>query len=57
MKNEDEDEFFWVEAKKNEYIRTSTNEGTKKPEYLYLNHQRNEEKLIHPSFNYQRDKE
>ncbi len=32
MKNEDEDEFFWVEAKKNEYIRTSTNEGTKKNE-------------------------
>ena len=24
MKNEDEDDFFWIEAKKNEYIRTST---------------------------------
>ncbi len=24
------DDFFWIEAKKNENIRTSTNEGTKK---------------------------
>ena len=34
MKNEDEDEFFGVEAKKNEYIRTSTIEGTKKNEFI-----------------------
>jgi hypothetical protein len=36
MKNEDEDEddFFWIEAKKNDYIRTSTIEGTKKNEFI-----------------------
>jgi hypothetical protein len=32
MKNEDEDNFFLIEAKKNEYIHTSTNKGTKKNE-------------------------
>ncbi len=32
MKNEDEDDFFGIEAKKNEYIRTVTNRGTKKNE-------------------------
>jgi hypothetical protein len=32
MKNEDEDDFFWIEAKKNEYICTSTNEGKNKNE-------------------------
>jgi hypothetical protein len=30
MKNEDEDDFLVIEAKENEYIRMSTNEGTKK---------------------------
>ena len=30
MKNGDEDDFFWIEAKKNEYIRTSTIEGRRK---------------------------
>jgi hypothetical protein len=30
MKNKDEEDFFWIEAKKNEYICTSTNEGKKK---------------------------
>ncbi len=37
MKNEDKDDFF-CEAKKNEYIRTSTFEGTKE-----TNYQRDEE--------------
>jgi hypothetical protein len=32
MKNEEEDDYFWIEGKKNEYIRTSANEGTKKNE-------------------------
>ncbi len=34
MKNEDEDDFFWIEAKKNEYIRTSTIERKKKNEFI-----------------------
>jgi hypothetical protein len=34
MKNEDEDDFFGIEAKKNKYIRTSTIEGTKKNEFI-----------------------
>jgi hypothetical protein len=34
MKNEDEDDFIWIEAKKNDYIRTSTIEGTKKNEFI-----------------------
>jgi hypothetical protein len=34
MKNEDEDNFFWIKAKKNEYIRTSAIEETKKNEFI-----------------------
>jgi hypothetical protein len=38
MKNEGEiktkTNFFWIEAKKNEYIRTWTIEGTKKNEFI-----------------------
>jgi hypothetical protein len=37
MKKEDEtneDNFWGIEAKKNEYIRTSTIEGTKKNEFI-----------------------
>jgi hypothetical protein len=71
MKNEDKDDFFLIEANKNEFIRTSTSEGTKKnelfvpklsrnedkPKYLFLNHPRNKEKLMHSFHNYQRDEE
>ena len=50
MKNEDEDDFFWIEAKKNEYIRTSTNEGTKKNELLVpkLSQERRQTKVFVP---------
>ncbi len=34
MQNKDEDDYFWIEAKKNEYIRTSTIEGTKKNNFI-----------------------
>jgi hypothetical protein len=34
MKDKDKDDNFWIEAKKNEYIRTSTIEGTKKNEFI-----------------------
>jgi hypothetical protein len=39
MKNEDEDDFFWIEAKKNEYIRTSTGKEQRKTNYSFLNYQ------------------
>jgi hypothetical protein len=34
MMKKNEDDFFFIEAKKNEYIRTSTIEGTKKNEFI-----------------------
>jgi hypothetical protein len=50
MKNEDEDNFFWTKANKNEYIRTSTNEGTKKNELLVpkLSQERRQTKVFVP---------
>jgi hypothetical protein len=53
MKNKDEDNFFWIEAKKNEYIRTSTYEGTKKNQLFVpiLSKERRQTKVFvpHPS--------
>jgi hypothetical protein len=37
---------FFIEAKKNEYVRTSTIEGTKKT--LFLNYQRRQTKVFVP---------
>ncbi len=34
MKSEDEDNFFWIEGKKNEYIHPSTIKGTKNNEFI-----------------------
>jgi hypothetical protein len=39
MKNEDEDDFFLIEAKKNEYIHTSTVKEQRKTNYSFLNYQ------------------
>jgi hypothetical protein len=67
MKNEDEEYFFSIKAKKNEYIHSSTNEETKKnklyhrnedkPKYLFLNYRRNEDEAKYSFLNYQRNED
>ncbi len=39
MKNEDEDDYFFIEAKKNEYIHTSTVKEQRKTNFSFLNYQ------------------
>jgi hypothetical protein len=55
MKNKDED-FFWIEATKNEYICTSTNEGKKKKKLFVpiLSKERRQTKVFVPQLSKER---